>query len=111
MKRLVRPSPGSSQVAATDPDFMGDYPHLCQFLTERFYDDDGVRTDREPGSLSVWCSDGLFRAKLNDKDSGYCCYVAGQSWADLWSAADHACSDPEAGWKPDANGASRTKKK
>lgn len=111
MKRLHKPSPSDARWAFTDGPFQRRHPALFGFLSDQLYDEADGGGARVVGSVSVWASDGLLRAKLNDKDSGTCCYVAGGSWDELLAALDAACSDPTAGWKLDPSARQGSKKK
>lgn len=111
MKRLHKPSVESARFAFADAPMSRRHPALYAFLADREYDQADGGGDRVPGSLSIWADGGLVRAKLNDKDAGTCCYVAGTSWDELLAAADAACSDPSAGWKIDPGAAQKPRKK
>lgn len=111
MKRLHKPSVSDARFVVADGPFSRRHPSLYGFLSDQKYDEADGGGDRVPGSLSIWASDGLYRAKLNDKDGGACCYVAGGSWDELMAACDAACSDPSAGWRPDPGAAQKGRKK
>jgi len=81
-----------------DPDLSKRHPtlaaHLCQVAWE-----DG--TPRLPSTLSVFTSDGVFKACLRDRVANICLWVAAKSFGKLADALEAALNDPNTVWRAD----------
>jgi hypothetical protein len=58
-------------------------PALAEFLADDRWDDGTLRV---PGTLLICCSDGLWKAWLNDKDGGRSAWMSGRTLTGLLDA-------------------------
>lgn len=72
------------------------YPDLAEFLGRTKWDDG---SDRECGTVLVCCEDGRWKCWCNDKDAGLSCWVSGESFAKVLSAANKAVGGSGGDWR------------
>lgn len=97
LKKLRRPedSPGGGS-AATDSDWMSDFPALHDYLT-LLQDPDGG--PRRTSTLAIFAESGSFKIYLNDRESGASLCASGGTIASALSALETMLEGDTAPWR------------
>jgi len=85
--------PASQEDAA----FKTKHPALFEYLTLRQYPDG---SNRQTASLSVFHEDGLWKACLNERDTGLVLFVAEERHSDLLDALELLLQEDRPPWRP-----------
>lgn len=85
--------PGSRFV---DMAFAADFPATWEFLTCCQLAN-GVA--RQTATVSLFAADGVFKAFLNDRETGKCLCVASRTVVGLWDALEAALTSDDPGWR------------
>lgn len=93
--------PGFDQPKYEDSSFEKKYPVLAEFMQRRLWDKDKLRT---PGSLVIFCEEGLFKVCLNDKDSCSVAFVSKKSFQEALEAAERGLKEDKLDWRLTAAG-------
>lgn len=80
---------------ASDPSFEGDYPGVYDFLA--LVELEGK--SREPGTITLMCQDGRFKASMQDKETKHYCFVSADTFMGLLEAMEGALTNPEHEWR------------
>jgi len=86
--------------AWNDPGDKSDYPNLFAFLTDTKYDDGSPRV---PGAVSIFTSQGVLKACINDKDQISTAFVEGATLHELIEWIERAICDDTTEWKVNPN--------
>jgi len=92
----AKASPGKG-AAASDSALAATCPALHEFLTLSQLPDGTART---PSTLSLFSDGGLWKAALNEKDSGLVLWATGESLAQLWDELEARLTAPVVDWRP-----------
>jgi hypothetical protein len=84
------------------------HANLWDFMTQSAWEDG---TDRETGSMLIFCDAGALKAMLKDRDSGMCLWITAPALGSLLDVADAKLVDPAAEWKKDRGAAANVVKK
>lgn len=84
------------QLPCADPKFLKDYPVLAEFLMRVLWE---PGQPREKGSVFTFFEDGMFKACLNDKDTGQVAFLSSSSFAGLWEAVEKGLAKNALDWR------------
>jgi len=76
-----------------------DYPTMYAFLHDRTFDD---KTPRQPGSISIFCRNGVLTASINDKELKQVAYCSALSLGELLASIETVLNDDDTEWKGQA---------
>jgi len=79
-----------------DPEAQELFPGLMEYLT-RAKDDNG--RPRKTATMTILVQDGAWKATLNDRETGYQCWVTGGSALEAIRALEAAVCDPRTVWR------------
>jgi len=74
------------------------WPDLHDFLTEMTWTDGKKRIT---GTVLIFCEDGLWKARLNDRDSKVTGWVSGEAYEGMMEAVDRALGQGTIQWRAD----------
>lgn len=96
-KALGSSSSKGKGAAASDADLDASCPALHEFLTLCQLPDGSART---PSTLLVFSEGGLWKACLNERDSGLNLWATAESLQGLWSELEARLTAPVVDWRP-----------
>jgi len=98
---MTRPKSNPKEVAGSqvlDEVLKEVWPDLHAFLTEMLWDDNKKRIT---GTILLFCEDGLWKARLNDRDAKVTGWVSGESYEGLMEGVDRAIGNGSIQWRAD----------
>lgn len=98
---MVRPKSNPKEVAGqqvVDEVLKEVWPDLHAFLTEMTWDDGKKRIT---GTVLMFCEDGLWKARLNDRDAKVTGWISGESYEGLMEGVDRAIGNGSIQWRAD----------
>jgi len=98
-KALGSKAPTGKGAAASDSTLAATCPALHEFLTLSVLPSGDPRTT---STLLVFSDGGLWKAVLNERDSGLCLWATGESLAQLWEELEARLTAPVVDWRPSA---------
>lgn len=100
--RSVVSSNGCNQggIVARDPDFLRDFPALCEFMTMAMNEGKAVLTS----TVLVFCEGGRFKGCFSDREADRSFFRSSESFAGLWRALESALAAGDADWRVRTHG-------
>lgn len=96
-RRSGLPGSSSGDCPQADPgDWAKKYPTLVEFLTLLKWEDGAARL---PGSLTLFCDIGAWKACLKDKDANASCFVSGRTPGALLEAMEKGLANDALDWR------------
>jgi len=80
-----------------DPEAQELFPALMEYLTRAKTD---LGHPRKTATLTILVQDGAWKATLNDRETGFQCWVTGGSALEAIRALEAAVCDPRTVWRP-----------
>jgi hypothetical protein len=100
MRKVRKLRPEERQEAATnqvkDPEFEASYPVMFEFMTSEIYEDG---QPRKPSSMTVFTSDGLFKAVLKDPDNARSMWASGDNFEELLGTMELLLDSDDSVWR------------
>lgn len=100
MKREDYVPTGAGKYAAPVDDLADQLLLLAEHLACVQWDGEPVGS-RQTGSLLIFPQDGVWKARLVDKNTSRCLWIACSSLLDVFQATESALADPNAQWRLD----------
>jgi len=98
-KTLSRKGP---RVHALDKELALSHPLLHEWMTAAVWE--GSQEVRLGPTVTVWATNGEFRAAVKDRAEGLVMWLSAPSWSDLWQMCNDFCQSSEAPWREDDSG-------
>lgn len=102
VKRVVGKAVQELGPMLVDPLLSKTHPTLHSFLVDTYWEEDGARTSRSPGSLIIWADLGQWKVKMLDRDQGQSILLAAPQWSRMMDLCEAVLCDPTAIWRPEA---------
>lgn len=96
-KALQAKAPSGKGSLASDAALAASCPALHEFLTLSVLPDG---TPRTPSSLCFFSDGGLWKAVLNERDTGLTLWATGESLPQLWEELEARLTAPVVDWRP-----------
>lgn len=98
LRRRSARGPGAEPLGGLQPDSADckRFPGLSEFLGSTIYPDG---TDREQGTVSLFVSDGKWKACANDRDQQESLYVSADGLVKVLEALEKALHKEDADWR------------
>lgn len=97
LKKHQASGESSKHASPEDVAFLKRFPALHEYLTATSYPDGSAR---QTASLSVFSEDGLWKACLNERDTGMVLFVAESHYDDLLTALELLLQEERPPWRP-----------
>jgi len=89
---------GSGSVRVVDAGFALRYPALFEFLAEPEW---AAGEPRETGTMLVFVEEGVFKARMNDRDGGRVAFYGSDSFQGLLEGLERKLKTDELDWRKD----------
>jgi len=86
--------------AWTDAGDKADFPNIYSFMVDQKYDDGSPRV---PGAISIFTSQGVLKACINDKDNISTAFVEANTIHELIECIERAICDDATEWRVNPN--------
>lgn len=97
-KKDVSKLPGVKYHASPDQ-IAKTYPNLAEFMTAAVFD--GGKEARQSPTVTFWCSGGLWRASVKDREESLILWLTADSPIELIALLEDFCLSPHAPWRHD----------
>lgn len=75
------------------------YPKLAEFMTAAVFD--GGKETRQAPTLTFWCSGGLWKASVKDREESLVLWLSAEGPSELLTLLEDFCLSPAAPWRHD----------
>lgn len=77
-------------------DSLAMFPHVLEFISACVWPDASARS---PGTVTLFTQDGRWKIVLNDKNTGECCFVSGETLDEAFVSAESVLEGGGGDWR------------
>jgi len=106
MKPKTTTDRGRADYASRDG--LGKMPDFAEWMTAGAFDDGSTRL---APTVTMWCTNGEWRANLRDRQEMLCLWLSAPTWGDLLKMVNEFCLNDQAPWRVDDSANDRNGKR
>jgi hypothetical protein len=106
---LQKPVQSKQPSGAYCEELQVDYPTLADFLCQDFWDENGKRSVRVPGSITVFCEQGKLKCCVNDRDFDRVAFLTFDGPDTFWAQLEGHMAKDDWDWRDKQPEAKRKK--